>query len=331
VRAARSIVSGLLALCVAQALPAEEGAPAPDAAPPPAAETGPVRQPIPGTSVSLEVPAGFAVSEDFPGIGHPGDLSSVMVTELAVPLEIASETFAPAALERQGLEPLREESVEVDGRSAKLVHARQKIGGMSFRKWFLVLGDETRSVLLTATTPSESEEVYGEALVRALRSARRGAASPAPPGASLPFRVREAPPLRIVRSAEGSVVLSEAQAVAGHVTPVVTVGASQARVAIDDLPAFARERLEQTGTIYEIAVRSQQPRTLGGLPAHQIAARALDTESGRPVEVRQVLGHDAARYYLVQGIFDAEDAARLAPAFDAVAASFELARAPTVR
>jgi hypothetical protein len=291
------------------------------------AEEAPLRQSIRGTRISLEVPAGFRVSEDFPGIGRVEEFSSVMVTELDVPVEIAVETFSKPALERRGIEMQRSGPALVDGRPATLVHATQRIGGMTFRKWFLLLGDETRSVLLTATTPIEQEQQHGDVLVHVLSSAHWSEARGPEPAQALPFRVKEAPPLRFVRSSDAAVVLSDPQAASGHVAPIVTVGASRAQVEIDDLAAFARERLEETVSIHEIAVESEGPQRLGGLAAHQIVARARDAENGRAVRVRQILAHDDTRYYLVQGVFDAEDAARLEPAFDAVAASFALSGA----
>ena len=42
------------------------------------------------------------------------------------------------------------------------------------------------------------------------------------------------------------------------------------------------------------------------------------------MRVRQILATDGARYFLVQGIFDADDATRLGPAFEGVATSFKL-------
>ncbi len=295
------------------------------AAEPVGADAAPLRQPIQGTGVSLMVPDGFRVSDDFPGIGRVEDLSSVMVTELDVPLEIASEAFSAPALERRGVEPQRSEPIELDGRPATLVHATQRIGGMTFRKWFLLLGSETRSVLLTATTPVELEEQHRDALVHVLSSAHWSQARSPEPAQALPFQVTAAPPLRFVRSTDASLVLSDPQVAKGHVAPVVTVGASRAHVSIDDLATFARLRLEETVSIHEIAVESEGPRGLGGLAAYQIVAAARDTESGRAVRVRQILASDDARYYLVQAVFDAKDAARLDPAFDAVATSFALA------
>jgi len=318
-----SVVCSLGAAAAASAGPAQP--PSPQASPAPAAAEH--RQSIGGTGISLSVPEGFRSSQDFPGVGRAEDLSSVLVTELDVPLNLAAEAFTAEALKQRGIDLDSSKPVEVDGRQATLIQATQRIGSMTFRKWFLLLGSSTRSVLLTATTPTEYEERHRDALVHTLESAHWNEASrPAP---ALSFRVKEAPPLRIVRSGNDSIVLSDPDVAKGHVASVVTVGGSQAQVDAGDLAAFARTRLEETVSIHKISVESQGPRALGPLRGHQIAATALDTESGRSVRVQQILASDGARYYLVQGIFDAEDAARLTPAFEALAASFELTPAAT--
>lgn len=325
----RMVVSSLCILAVAVAAPAQEKPPA--ASPPPPAEAKPpsaaaeTPQPIAGTGVSLAVPAGFRTSTDFLGIGRAQDLSSVMVTELDVPLAIATDAFSPEAMARRDIEVASTTPIVVDGRQASLITATQKIGTMRFRKWFVLLGNDTRSVLLTATTPAELEAKHRDALVHVLESARwseSGDAAAAAP--ALSFQVKESAPLRIVRSAGDSVVLSDPQAVKGHVPPLVAVGASRASVDVGDLATFAKSRLDETVSIHEIAIESQGPRALGTLAGYEIAAKAKDAESNRPVQVQQILASDGARYYLVQGIFDAEDAARFAPAFEAVAASFAL-------
>jgi hypothetical protein len=181
-------------------------------------------------------------------------------------------------------------------------------------------------VLLTATTPVELEAERRDVLFEVLASARLAAQRAEP--AELPFRVDEAPPLRIVRSGRDSIVLSDPAPVNGRVAPLLVVGASRAPVDTDDLAGFARARLEETAQIDDVAVDSEAPRALGALPGLELAARARDAESRRAVRVHQILAVEGTRYYLVQGIFDAEDDARLAPAFEAVAASFALREAP---
>ena len=327
----RFVCCGLCLACLAAAALAQEKPPAPAAQPAAqpaqngAAPGAELRHPIRGTGVTLAVPAGFNASRDFPGIGRATDLSSVMVTELDVPLASARDAFSPEAMARRDIEVVSTTPIVVDGRQTSLITATQKIGTMRFRKWFVLLGNDERSVLLTGTTPADLEAQHKDALVHVLESARwseSGDTAAAPP--ALSFQVKEAAPLRIVRSAEDSIVLSDPAAVKGHVPPLVAVGASQAQVDVRDLAAFSKSRLDETVSLDEISVESQGPRALGSLAGYQIAARARDAESGRAVRVRQILASDGARYYLVQGIFDAEDASRLAPAFEAVAASFAL-------
>jgi hypothetical protein len=327
----RIVLSWLCVAAVAAAVSAEEKKPAvPAKAPAPSAASAPAPaaealHPVAGTDVSLAVPAGFNASTDFPGIGRAADLSSVMVTALDVPLAIASDAFSPDAMARRDIAVESTTPLVVDGRQTTLITATQKIGSMAFRKWFVLLGNDTRSVLLTATTPVKLEAQHRDALLHVLESARwTEAGKPAAAPAALSFQVKEAAPLRIVRSGADSIVLSDPQAVKGHVPPLVAVGVSQAHVDVGDLPTFAKTRLDETVSIHDIAVETQGPRTLGSLEGYEIAATAVDAESQRPVRVQQILASDGARYYLVQGIFDAEDAKQLAPAFEAVASSFAL-------
>jgi hypothetical protein len=316
-------------LCIAVWLLPLALAAAPAASEEPAAPAAPARHTIGSIPVTLDVPEGFQASDDFEGIGRAEDMTSVMATALGVPVTIAAEAFSASELAKRGIELIGSSPARIrDGREGTRFDATQRIGGMSFRKWFLLVGDDTRSLLLTATTPSESEAQYADTLVRVLESAS-SAAGPAQPKA-LSFQVKEVAPLRIVRSGDDSLVLSEPAAPSGHVVPLVSVGASRGQVQLADLAGFARARLEETVSIDQIELESQAPRRLAALDAHAIAAKARDTESGRAVEVRQILASDGARYYLVQGIFDAEDAARLDPVFEALAESFALRAAPAV-
>jgi hypothetical protein len=158
-----------------KATPPAQGSAAPKVTPPPeAASPAPIEahHTVSGTGVTLIVPAGFSAARDFPGIARATDLSSVMVTELDVPLALASEAFAPDALARRDIEVASTTPVVVDGHSTQLIQATQRIGEMRFSKWFLLLGDDKHSVLLTATTPSDREAQHRDALVHVLETAQ---------------------------------------------------------------------------------------------------------------------------------------------------------------
>ncbi len=287
-------------------------------------------EPIAGTRVRLEVPVGFVVSEDFPGIGRDGDLTSVLVTELSMPIESARTSFTRDALEERGVILHRSVEVEVDSRRGTLLHATQRAAGTTFRKWLLLLGDGSASVLITATTPLDLESVHQEALVGVLKTAHWEPATRVSPLDGLRFRVDEAAPFEIVTTAPNAVALAIPEAVAApdEVPAVIVVGSSLGRAHIANLPVFSRDRLQETASIEEIALRSEQPATLGGLPAHEMSADARDIESGREVRVTQILATDGERYFLLQGIFDAARHEALTPAFRRVAGSFRVLEAP---
>lgn len=292
------------------------------AAAPAAAELAAIR----GTRVRLEVPEGFRVSRDFPGLGRDEDLTSVLVTELPLPLESASASFSEEALAERGVTLHRSVAVEVDRHRGTLLHATQRSAGTTFRKWLLLLGEGSSSVLITATTPLDLEAVHGEALVSVLRTARWDPAEPAAPGAGLRFRVRGAPPFEVVTTAPNAVVLGAPGQAApdGELPPLISVGSSLGRVQIADLREFARQRLQETATLDHIEVRAERDTELAGLAARELTADARDVATGGGVRVTQILASDGERYFLVQGIFDARSAPRYGDAFARVVASFAL-------
>ena len=280
---------------------------------------------IEGTRVSLRVPDGFFVSDEFPGLGREADLSSVLVSELAAPLSVTRSGFTAEALAEKGVALHRRSEVEVEGRAGLLLHATQNAGGVTFRKWILLLGDERRSALITATAPLDLEAVHQKALVETLSSARWDPAQELVPGDGLRFTVKEVAPLRIVHSAPNAVVLADPTRTAGpRVAPLVVVGSSLGRVQIGDLARFARARLDETVSIEDVEIEAESQRRLDTLPAHEIRARARDVESERAMHVTQLLATDGERYFLLQGIVDAEEREAFAPLLERVIESFAL-------
>jgi hypothetical protein len=282
---------------------------------------------IPGTDISLPLPEGFALAPDFPGIGNDEDLTSVLVTELPVPFAISKQRFDADALARGGVKLRRADSIEVDGHEGLLLHATQTAAGLEFRKWLVVFGDDTESILLAATTPLDQEAQHQGVLVETLRGAQWRRASDA--AKLLPFRIGEVEPFEVVSSASNAVVLADPHfhppdTVPGH----VTVGVSAATVQIGSLAGFSRHRLEETPSIKDVEITSESEAELDGMPAHRIEATAIDLEKDRLVQVLQLLATDGTHYFLVQGIADASRAAIFEPRFDRIGALFTRVEKP---
>lgn len=280
---------------------------------------------VPGTRVRLQVPEGFALAPELPGIGRAEELTSVVVTELPLPLARALPDFTAEALAERGLELFRRGDVEIGPHRGTLFHATQRAGGITFRKWLLLFGDDTSSVLITATAPLDLEARHHEALVRVLRTAVWDPAQPRAQSGPLRFRVDEVPPFEIVTTGTNAVVLGDPQHEGEGIPSLVVAGSSLGRVHVGDLPDFARTRLEQTPTLEEIAIREEGEARLAGLPAWEIRGEARDSASGGAVRVHQILTSDAGHYFMLQGIVDAQgDVEGFAQAFREIAGSFAL-------
>lgn len=277
---------------------------------------------VTGTGVRLPVPEGFAPSDHFAGIGIESDLTSVIVSELSAPLSISQQEFEAAALARNGLRLHRRAPVRVDGYDGLLLHATQRADGLDFRKWLLLIGDDSSSVLVTATTPLDRESHHQAALIRSLQGVRY---TPTPTAAPVErrFRVRAPAPLEVVTTSPNAIVLANpADAATEPVVSLVTVGESRTAVQIRDLAGFARLRLHETPSIDEIEIDNERETQLDALPAHRIEARAVDTATDTPMRVWQVLASDGEHYYLVQGLATETQATTLGPRFDAITESF---------
>lgn len=281
-------------------------------------------QRIGGTRVLLEVPEGFVVSGEFPGLGRDEDLTSVLVTELPMPLETARADFTREALEERGVMLHGSAEVEVGRRRGTLLHATQRAAGATFRKWMLLFGDGSASVLITATTPLDLESTHGDALVGVLKTLRWEPTTAVPPDEGLRFAVRGAAPFEIVTTAPNAVVFANPahDTSTGELPPLIAVGSSLGRVQIARLAEFARQRLQETATLDQIEVRSERPTRLGGLAAYELSADARDIETKRTVRVTQILGSDGERYFLVQGIFDEARPDAYTTPFEQIVGSF---------
>jgi hypothetical protein len=109
---------------------------------------------IPGTSVSMEVPAGFSISKSFSGLENPSDGSTVMVVEMPVDsyakLSALFSDLAAARREfsRQNVSVERTQTVVVGGKSVPMIVGTQPGPAGNIGKYAAVLQGDT-TVLIT--------------------------------------------------------------------------------------------------------------------------------------------------------------------------------------
>lgn len=94
---------------------------------------------VKGTSVSLDPPKSFSVTEEFPGFGRPDVGASIMVTEIPGPVSEVQKGMTTEGLATQGMTLLESRTEKVGGKDSLLLKVSQA-SGIEFEKLILVVG-----------------------------------------------------------------------------------------------------------------------------------------------------------------------------------------------
>ncbi len=280
---------------------------------------------VAGTSVTLTPPEGYGPTDRFPGFMHEGLGASIMITELPGPFAQVTAGFDdPKRMEARGMTVLQQTPVQVGGLGGTLLHIRQAVQGLVFKKWILAADRSGETTLLVATYP-ESEATQGEPLKQALLSATFGA--PADPMDALGFTFTPSPPFQVAKVLGQTVIASpDGQfPVTDPDVPLMVLGLSAtAGLAIPDKQSFAEQRIAQTAGVRNIVVTRSTPVQIEGLSGHVTLAQGEDADSAGPVTLYQAMLFDASGYILMQGLTPAKHADTYLPRFEAMARSFRM-------
>lgn len=279
---------------------------------------------IADTRVSIELPAGFAVSEDFPGIVHEETPSSIVVSEIPLPRREVLGWLEPDALEARGIELIDAAEIQLDGEQASLHYVAEEHGEVELRRWILVYGDASGAAMIVATTHEALETWMGRHLVTALVSARWHREQDIDLFAGLDFRISRTGRLAFAPRPRGGLVLIRSDQI-GVVTggdPRFIVEQFPKDVEIEDLERLAHEHLALTHQAASVENASGRRLALDGLEAYEIVADGSDFETLVPLLVYQVLAIDAERYYVLRGFADHGERDRHLDEFRSITRSF---------
>jgi len=284
----------------------------------------PVR--VMGTKVSLVPPPGFVPSERFPGYGLEEAGASILVTELPAPFAAATAAFTdPAALGKKSMKLLAREAVTINNRAGLLLHYQQTIAGTEFLKWLLALGDETETVLVTATFPKDVERKFSRPLRSSVLSARWDQTQSVAVEEGLSYSLGEKGTLRLAKRV-GNTLLYTADAIFPSKSldaPVFVVSPSFGGVRVGDPKAFAEARALKIDSVINIGVIEPQAVVIDGLRGYEIVTNGKDKKTGEPMTVYQIMLFEDDAYYLMQGLVSARRAPRHLDAFREMAHSFK--------
>jgi len=284
-----------------------------------------------GTNVTLAPPEGFVIARQYPGFERAEAQASIMVTELPVAATEMIRSMTGPALSTKGMTLIAARDTAIADGPARLLHVRQVAAGGTVRKWIVIAGDSKATAMIVGTFPEAASPEIGEAIRRSVLSASwRSAAAPPSPFEGLPFRLTPTGTLKLARRVSNMLMFTESGTTGspGSTEALYIAGHSIAQGQITDARAFAESRAKQTTLLKGVTAFTGRAIRVDEADAYELEADAVDSRSGRPMRLYQVVILDETGYFILQGISRADRSGEIVPEFRKLTASFRKGTAP---
>jgi len=238
---------------------------------------------IPGTTVSVEPPPGFSVSERFSGLENPETGSTLMVVELPAEaegelatimssVESAREAWAPRGIAINDLT-----RVDAGGKEIPIAIGTQSVGPRTITKYMAMLaGERTVLVSINVSDPDEIPRAKAEAIIASIRLL------PAPTLeeelATLPFTFQPAGPFHVDQVVGGSGVLliATAELDPSGASPIILIARALQSVDVSDPSLIGQQLIRGTVGFESADVVEDKAVDFAGHEGHYLKANAAD-------------------------------------------------------
>jgi len=286
---------------------------------------------IPGTQVSLRGPQGFSLSPNFPGILREDAGSFVVVNQIPGAFEdVRAQLNKEVQASADGVELLGTENLQVSGMDAFLVQLSQMDGAETMRKWILLFGNDSITVMLAASVPQAWEAELGAGLRQTLLTARYFADRKVDPYYGLGFSMRESTVLEVRAHLPGGVLMTRKGAPTELTPddPILVVYPTQ-NPEVAPLEIFAMQQLTDTEQFIDFANFDEHPVTINGMTGYEIIADAKVAEVNIPVRIFLVALRAGAREMVLEGVVATGAWEQYLPEFRGLAESFQFSEGHT--
>ncbi len=129
---------------------------------------------IPRTDVFMAPPEHFLVSENIPGMIHPGSSTTVQVQEIiGTSYIMIAQAMTPEHFESQNVSLISQEDVKMkDGKNGILYLVEFTVNGYDYERLMLFAGDYNNTIWINANYPKSAKSLLYEVLVESLLTAQ---------------------------------------------------------------------------------------------------------------------------------------------------------------
>ena len=129
---------------------------------------------IPRTDVFMVAPEHFLVSENIPGMIHPGSSTTVQVQEIiGTSYIMIAQAMTPEHFESQNVSLISQEDVKMkDGKNGILYLVEFTVNGYDYERLMLFAGDYNNTIWINANYPKSAKSLLYDVLVESLLTAQ---------------------------------------------------------------------------------------------------------------------------------------------------------------
>jgi hypothetical protein len=280
---------------------------------------------FPSAGVRIRQPTGFDKADSFQGFSQAATNSSIMAVSLPGPFAQIAAGFTKERMSERGMKLLGKEEVTIGGQNGVLVHFEQLAAGVTFEKWAVILGDEKKTMLVTATFPKAEAKTLSAPLKAAVLSTEGIAASDSADG--LPFTITPSGKLaRPTEQTTGSLVFTRDGVFPSRNPrdPLFILAPSFGKSLILDRRQTAEGRIAKLEQISRPIIKSTTAITIDGVEGFESLVDAEDKQSAVPMVVYQVMLFLDESYVLMVGFVGKDLADDFLPDFKKMARSLKM-------
>lgn len=280
----------------------------------------------PATSVCLDLPKGFKVSDTFSGFENRVQNTEVHVSELDQPYQDVVADITLGKLENQGMEVMFARKEVLGKGPAIRIKIRDDENSPPLFRQVLIVGYPQKTVLVNMVYPQTMETTFLTERLEAMMDSLQYHPQHQPELArNLAYQIQPEEGLSLTRRIRNSLIYTRAgQFPNTNVSdPVFITGYSAMVGSIQDPLEFAIQRVHQLPNMTEILVNQVEEITIDELQGYEIQGQARDQESYARLALYQVMlfnGEDG--YYLMVGTVGDKEKAAYLKKFRAMARSF---------
>lgn len=263
---------------------------------------------LPGTSISVDIPPGFGVSDQFTGLQNLQTGASFLFAELPAGAEqdlgdvFQNLTTAADAFRGQGITLRQEVALDTRQTGFPAFHGTQTVGDTDYIKWVsLFIGENAMIVTYQSPPPGDTETL----IIETLESIRIGTPlTLAEKVDALPYRLGSTGEMRIVNVFSGNaaiLTIGERDVDPQGEQPILIIASS-----LGDVPVSSQDRIAYStsllGRVANLSIErllEQEETIVAGWEGVRLAALAKSTTSGRDIHIVQWIGFSGSGYLRV--------------------------------